>query len=391
VSKLVEHREGATRLLVPRASLSKDPPPKVPVFFNPAASLNRDVSVALASASGARTFCDSMAGVGARGVRIANEVGKVEHVALVDLNPAAIRVARRAAALNGVGGECEFSCSDTSAYLSAKGGRDERFECVDVDPFGTPVRQVQAALTATSDGGVLSVTATDTAVLCGVYPKVSLRRYGALPLNNHFHHETGVRILVGYVARQGASLDLGVTPVAAHSTRHYVRVYLRVKVGASEADSTLGRLGHVGWCHVCGRAWRAGGHERECPGCGGRAKIAGPLWDGRLTDEAVLKAGVRAASATGLDLAKRTLSSLVGVDEFPPWSFSIERMCSALKVATVPASVVVERLQDSGRKAMRTPFEKTGIKTDAGVEEMLTSVRQAAGGGAARPRGEPPA
>src|ERR1051325_10423686 len=37
--------EGKTKLLVPPSSLKERVPPKVPAFFNPAAKLNRDLSV----------------------------------------------------------------------------------------------------------------------------------------------------------------------------------------------------------------------------------------------------------------------------------------------------------------------------------------------------------
>ena len=99
---LVKHKEGETTLIVPGASLTMDPPPTSPVFYNPAASLNRDVSVAVTAASGAETFCDSMAGVGARGLRAAKEVESIDRVELVDFNPDALAIAKRAALLNGV-------------------------------------------------------------------------------------------------------------------------------------------------------------------------------------------------------------------------------------------------------------------------------------------------
>ena len=180
--KFVEHLEGATKLMVPSYSLTQDPPPTSPVFYNPAAALNRDVSVAITAATDGSTYCDSMSGVGARGVRIANEVGRIDRVTMVDFNAAALDAARESAALNSVASKCEFSDSETTSYLLSRFGSDEKFDYVDVDPFGSPVRQLQGAVTSASDGGIVSITATDTAVLCGVYPRVSLRRYGALSL-----------------------------------------------------------------------------------------------------------------------------------------------------------------------------------------------------------------
>jgi tRNA (guanine26-N2/guanine27-N2)-dimethyltransferase len=377
--KLVKHTEGQTELIVPSVSLTVDPPPTSPVFFNPAASLNRDISVAVVAATDGLTFCDSMAGVGARGLRVANEVSRVGLVTLVDFNRRALEVARRAAVLNSIRRKCEFSESETSSFLFSRYGRGRRFDYVDVDPFGTPVGQLQGALCATTDGGVLSVTATDTAVLCGVYPKVAKRRYGALPVNNHFNHETAIRLLAGGVARIGASVDIGVEPVAAHSTRHYVRLFLRIHGGASSADSALARLGYVAWCPACGHTEHAPEQQKTCVKCGGSMKVAGPIWVGGVTQQPLVQDAAKAATRLGLMSAAEVLRGLTGVDSFPPWSFSIEKICSSLRVATVPESEVCRNLKGLGHRYMRTPFEKTGIKTDAEFSEVVSAVKRAVG------------
>jgi len=373
--RLAERLEGRTRLVVPAVSLDAVPPPTSPVFFNPAASLNRDVTVAITAASGGRTFCDAMAGVGARGVRVANEVPGIASVTLVDFNRRALRLARRAASKNRVSRKCRFAESETSAFLFSRYGRDRRFDYVDVDPFGSPVGQLQGALSATSSGGVLSVTATDTAVLCGVYSAVAWRRYGGTPLNNHFNHETATRLLAGAAARIAASIEVGVEPVAAHSTRHYIRLYLRVRTGASKADVSLGNLGYIVWCPACGEARSAGQRLAACPSCGKKARVAGPLWVGPLTEPATVRGAEKEATRMDLEMASRTLGALVGSDDYPPWSFSIERACSELKVATVSESDVKAALESAGFRAMRTPYEKTGIKTDASSRELVEAVR----------------
>ena len=376
--ELVEHIEGTTRLLVPPASLKSVPPPTAPVFFNPAASLNRDVTVAVTAATGGSTFCDAMAGVGARGVRVASEVERIDQVALADFNGAALQVAERAAALNRVTGKCGFSRSETTSFLFSRYGEDERFDYVDVDPFGTPVRQLQAGVSATSTGGILSVTATDTAVLCGVYPRVSLRRYGARSVGNHFSHETAVRLLAGALARAGAQLDVGVEPVFAHSTRHYIRLFTRVKPGATSADGSLGHLGYVMWCAQCGHASSSEAAQPVCLSCGKKARVAGPLWLGGLEESETLRRTRAAAAKMSLDRAAILTAAFEGVDGFPPWSFSIERASSTLKAATVPEEAVRRALEEKGWRTMRTPFEKTGVKTDAPFKEFADAVRSSA-------------
>lgn len=378
--KLVRTVEGKTILLAPKESLSPVPP-TLPVFYNPAASINRSVSVAMVEATKGLSLCDALAGIGARGLRVASEARSELAVTLVDINRESIGLARRNARLNGVQARCKFVSNEANSYLYSKYGRDEKFDYVDVDPFGTPVPYLQAALRATKDGGIASFTATDTAVLCGVHVRVAERRYGGTPINNHFHHETGVRLLLNAVRREAASLDLGVRPVAVHSTRHYIRVFVRVEVGPSKAESARDSEGYVLWCRGCGRLAEVSVPSSSCEECGARPKVAGPLWLGELTEARALRDAVAASGRLGLPEATKVLSSLLGVDGFPPWSFSIEGICSALRIASVSDSRVAELLRSQGYKTLRQPLEKTGLKTNAQYPAVMGAVKEAAARG----------
>ena len=369
--------EGATKLLVPSESLERVPPPTSPVFFNPAASLNRHVSVAVAAAVGGSNFCDSLSGVGSRGVRVAKEVGM--DVTLVDFNAQALRLGRKSAALNKVASRCRFVESESSAFLSSRNGKDERYDFVDVDPFGTPAPFFAAALSAVAPGGILSFTATDAAVLCGVYSGVSSRRYFASSLNNHFSHETGSRILLGAVCKLAGSVDLGVVPVFAHATRHYFRAYVRVETGATKADAALRNLGYVVWGRHCGHSSVEKEASRACVTCGKAAKIAGPLWAGKVTDKKAVAAARREADERGMHEAARVMAGFIGVDRFPPWSFSLEEISSSLGVPTVSRKAVSSILESSGHSCGSQPFEKEGLKSDASYGEVVAAARASAG------------
>ena len=375
--RTVKVTEGHTLLTVPRASMEGPVPPTTPVFFNPAASTNRDVSVAIVEVTGGGTFCDAMAGIGPRGVRVANEVTRDVRVTMVDINPASLRLAKRNAKANGVEEGCEFVRRDAGAYLTALGGEGDRFDCVDVDPFGTPAPYLQPLLNSVVDGGVASVTATDTAVLCGVHPQVSKRRYGATPLNNEFHHETGIRILLNACRRQGAIVDLGVSPVAAHSTRHYIRVYFRVQVGASKADSAARNEGYVIVCGICGERERSTEPKKTCSACGGKARSAGPLWTGPLSEKKTVRVAADFARKNEFREAEKALTGQVEAEEMPPWSFSLEKICSGLRIPTVAFSEVAGFLEGMGFESSRQPYETMGVKTDAGHADVLRAVKEA--------------
>ena len=99
---------------------------------------------------------------------------------------------------------------------------------MDVDPFGTPAPYLDCLLRSVENGGLISVTATDTAVLCGVYPKVCYRKYYGNPLRTKYAGEIGIRLLISSIALIASRLDLSITPIFSHGYRNYMRVYCKV-------------------------------------------------------------------------------------------------------------------------------------------------------------------
>jgi tRNA (guanine26-N2/guanine27-N2)-dimethyltransferase len=377
--KLVVALEGQTKLLVPKASMDRAAPPTLPAFFNPAASINRDVSVAITEAVGGDTFCDSLAGVGARGLRIAKEVSPRMQVTLVDFNEEAVRIARRAALTNGVERQCEFFTQESRTFLYSRYGKGQKFDFVDVDPFGSPAPFLAAAVAAAKDGGIVSLTATDTAALCGVYPSVAYRRYGAVSLKSSFHHETGARILLNAIRRQAAAIERGILPIGAHSTRHYIRVFAAVRDGGASADEAAKGEGYVIQCRTCRNLERSTVPMDTCGVCGGKARWAGPLWVGDLSTGEVAGRAASTAERKGMRETRGILSALHQASGYPPWSYSIEEICSSLKLATVSEEKVREMLSRAGLSSTRQPFEKTGVKTEGTYSDVLEAVKRGAG------------
>jgi tRNA (guanine26-N2/guanine27-N2)-dimethyltransferase len=373
--ELVTTVEGSTRLLVPYTSLKLKAPETHPVFFNPAARLNRDVSVAVASVTGPSKFLDSLASTGARGLRVAKEADDRVEVTLVDFNRESLAIAMKNARTNGLEGRCEVLHSEANRYLFSRFERDEKFDAVDVDPFGSPAPYLQAALVASGDGAMLSFTATDAPVLCGVYPEVAQRRYGASAPRSEFVHETAVRILAGFAVRMGGINDIGVSPVMAHSTLHYFRVYARVTRGAAAADEAQRALGYVTQCNSCQSRSSGDSPIQRCPDCGKKVKSAGPLWAGSLGDEKLLRASDEFCSKRGWGDSAATISSLLGVDSLPPFSYSVERSASRVGVPSVPLDALLETLSAMGFRSAKQPFEGLSVKTDTSVKEFDDAVR----------------
>ena len=67
--------------------------------------------------------------------------------------------------------------------------KHNRFDVIDIDPYGAPSIFLDAAVQAVKDGGLLCVTATDMPVLCGQYPETCFAKYGSTSISGPNCHE----------------------------------------------------------------------------------------------------------------------------------------------------------------------------------------------------------
>lgn len=73
-----------------------------------------------------------------------------------------------------------------------------RFDVVDIDPYGTAAPFLDAAVQSVSNGGLLCITCTDMAVLCGNHPETCFSKYGTMPTKRQHCHEMVQFFLVGF-------------------------------------------------------------------------------------------------------------------------------------------------------------------------------------------------
>ncbi len=360
---LVEVVEGRTRLIVPQEEkLTK----KNPVFYNPEMELSRDISIAVARILKPREFCDLLAGSGARGVRVAKEADIP--TTMNDLNPGAVELMRKNCRLNGV--ECRITRLDANQLLA-----NERFEFIDIDPFGPPGRFIDSALHSLKNKGILAVTATDTSALCGTYPKACRRKYDSVPLRTDYYNELGLRILIGFVARNALRHEFGIQPLFSHCTRHYFRTYLRVVRGGHRVNDTLKNLNFIQHCFSC--LWRdyRGINElsQKCH-CGGRLETAGPLWSGEFADKefchSLEEELMNSEFNRGSDAVK--LSSLIGPEQniVLPY-YNIHKIFKKMRKPATPMPDIMRHLAEKGFDAERTHFSGLGLRTNAKISEII--------------------
>jgi tRNA (guanine26-N2/guanine27-N2)-dimethyltransferase len=362
--------EGKTKLLVPEASIQSTIPPRTPAFFNPKAELNRDISMAAyrifsKDKTSSTVMADSLAGVGARGIRVAKEVPDVKEVHINDGNLQAVNLAKKSANLNLVSEKCFFSVLDICRFLTLHSAPKKRFTILDIDPFGSPAPYLDCALRSIENNGLLSTTATDMPVLCGVYPKVSYRKYQGHSLRTEYSHEIGIRLLFGSVAHNAMRLGLGIKPVFSYRMRHYFRVYMTIHTGAAQEERTYKEIGFILHCFKCGHRTADTIPNKECFACKTLMKHAGPLWTGPIHNKNFLAELIHDFDMHSVKMGSKIASIALQEIDMPPTYFTIDKISRQMGVATPSINSIIMAIKKEGYRASRTALNSKGIKTDA--------------------------
>ena len=367
--ELTETTEGITAFFIPaQDTATQFPPGTAPVFYNRRMELNRDATILLVSILQPSDYLDAMGASGARGLRVANECDIP--VTINERNPQGINLITRNVKRSGL--PVEIVQRDANALLS-----ERSFDAVDLDPFGSPAMFVDAAVRGTRK--FLFVTATDTAPLCGAHLKAGKRRYFAQPMNTDYHSEVGLRILLGFVARETVKYDRGIEPLFCFAREHFVRLHLRLPRGATAADAAIEQIGYILQCKKC--PYRKEQREMvpeidRCPHCHEMLHPIGPLWLGSIQHENTLmqirehlnlmRLGTRKDLAKLIELCREELPT--------PGYYDYHRLAKTVGRSPPQINSVIDYIIAAGYPATRTHFSGYGIKTEAPLEVIYDAI-----------------
>jgi len=386
-------KEGRVSVLVPRLrAFVKEAweyaPSKAPVFYNPAMELNRDLAV-LALQTYQRmvgrevSVCEPLTGCGVRGIRIAVEVEEVRKVVINDISSEAVRLAQFNVQHNDLSERISVAKEDANLLLNRYAAPRKRFDYIDVDPFGSPIPYVDSAVRAVRDGGLLALTATDMAPLCGVHPKACVRRYGGKPLRTEYCHELAVRLMLGGLATTAAKHDIGINPVFSYSLYNHARAYALVHYGAKRADRSVQNMGCMLHCFACFHREASKGIvsplKRECPECGSRLHTAGPLWLGKLWDREFsvnMKKELKGKLLKHRKEIFKLVSLAVDEVEAPATYYVIDKVCDKFNLPIPSISRIVAELKKAGFQAALTSFSSKAVRTDAPARFIRETVKE---------------
>ncbi|QMU53770.1 MAG: tRNA (guanine-N1)-methyltransferase [Nitrosopumilus sp.] len=363
--------EGDTKILVPKKSITDKVPPKKPAFFNPKGKLNRDFSIIAYAAflnkfQGPKIFLEGLSGIGARGLRVANEL-QVEKMFINDLNPSALKMAEYSASLNGLK-NIEFHEEEACRFLSGHAKKGERGAIVDIDPFGSPASFFDCGIRATMHGGILSTAATDLQVLNGLFQGACKRKYGGIPVKTEYGNEIAIRLILGCLRTVSARLGVEIIPLFVESEMHYYRTYVKVLNRPDQQEN----LGYILHCKSCGHRKITLEQEQECELCKSKISIAGPLWIGSIFDKEFVQNMLLETPNLTIDKnCEKILNKCLDESEMQGTYFTLDEVASKMKSSPPKLENAILNLQKNNFLSSVTVFNPTGFRTNANINEII--------------------
>ncbi len=342
---------------------------KVPVFYNPVMRLNRDISIIFLNSIERKTkkplrCLDLLSASGIRALRIKAETPNVE-VTANDFNQKAVKTIKRNAKSN----KLKIKIENKEAHVLLT--ELNSYDFIDIDPFGTPVPFLDAAIKRLSPHAYLAVTATDTSALCGTYEYACRRKYQAKPLRNEFMHETAIRILIKKVQEVASQYDIALTPVFSHSSNHYVRVYFKKDVGAKKADKIIREQGYIfyNW-KTCERKIHFDLSSKPK-----NWDYAGVLWLGQLWDKNLVLKMKKFAFSNQELFSKKTLNLISQIADESALNaqtyYDTHQLAKKHKIVIPKMNDLLSKINKIQAKASRTHFSLTGFRTEIKYKKLI--------------------
>eukprot|EP01125_Pyxidicula_operculata_P003019 TRINITY_DN1311_c0_g1_i1.p1 TRINITY_DN1311_c0_g1~~TRINITY_DN1311_c0_g1_i1.p1 ORF type:complete len:527 (-),score=126.94 TRINITY_DN1311_c0_g1_i1:1305-2885(-) len=374
------------------------------VFYNPVQQFNRDLSILMIKLfieqrkeevkKEGINILEALSATGLRSIRYFKEIEGINTILVNDIEPAAVETIRK---------NIEFNKIDTSKCIPNQGdatmvmynaSRDKtlKFDVVDLDPYGTASPFLDAAVQAVDNGGLLCVTCTDLAVLCGSHNETCFAKYNAIPVKGRHCHEFALRIVLANIQSHAIRYKRYIQPVVSIYVDFYVRIFVRVFDSAQQTKNAFSRVGMAFQCGGCNSFWTkpygvvekdAKGNSKykmtigppvgeKCPYCTSSIKMGGPLWLDSIHDVNVVKKALSHLSAPETKELYKTHKRIFGLfsvcgEELPdvPLFYLHSALFSTLKLESAPLDVFRSSIISAGYRVSGSHCDAVAIKTDA--------------------------
>ncbi|XP_075473030.1 tRNA (guanine(27)-N(2))-dimethyltransferase isoform X2 [Ascaphus truei] len=415
-------------------------PQKTDTFFNPKMKNNRQLifcTLAVLAEERKKLEClDAFGSTGIMGLQWAKHLGNSVRVTINDINENSVAMIRENCHLNKMKVLTQRVEEDEEEPEAAEEGAEylgaievtqldanvlmhlRPFDFIHIDPFGTSVNYLDAALRNVRNLGIISVTSTDTGSLYAKTLNVAKRHYGCNIVRTEYFKELAARIVTAAIARAAARCNKGIEVLLSVALEHFVLVVVRVLRGPTQADESTKKINHLIHCQWCEeRIFQKEGNMvdgnpyKQLPcNChesmpGKSAIFLGPMWSGSLFNTGFLRRMLFEAVQHGIDDIQPLMKTLIceaecttlkqfsihtnhssqgkrkrqdlnanlskrlkteGHVEHPPFYYSIHR--HSIRGMNIPKlNKFLQYLSEAGFQVSRTHFDPTGIRTSASL------------------------
>ncbi|EAQ87277.1 hypothetical protein CHGG_03896 [Chaetomium globosum CBS 148.51] len=313
------------------ADATEEPAPEEPTESKQEATVDAEAGAPATGGTEAKkepqipfTILDALSASGLRALRYAHEIPFATTITANDILKAAAAAIGRNATHNGLQNKINISVDDALAHMynvvvkelrrvslsKNKPGASDKYDIIDLDPYGSAAPFLDAAVQAVrDDGGLLCVTCTDSGVWASNgYPEKCYSLYGGIPVKGWYSHEVGIRLILHAIETSAARYGLAMEPLLSLSVDYYSRVFVRIRKSPSMVKFQGGKNMVVYSCGTGCGAWttqllmknkpapnkkgdgmfykhgftRAPTTGTSCEHCGSTMHLAGPMYAGRI-------------------------------------------------------------------------------------------------------------
>ncbi|RZF45481.1 hypothetical protein LSTR_LSTR009352 [Laodelphax striatellus] len=325
------------------------------------------------------TILEALSASGLRSIRYAKEVPGVKQIFANDISNAAVESIKKNVTCNKV--EHLVTTSNVNAISHVY---EEKFDVVDLDPYGSASQFLNAAIENLKDGGFLLVTCTDMAVLAGNVPEACYAKYGAMPLRTSACHEMAIRMVLNCIQEHAADYNKYIVPLLSISADFYIRVFVKLysfdKIEKVTKNGTSLVYQCTG-CHtlrlseqtilnnpVTGRTPVSEVLGRLCSHCGKRIVVGGPIWSKPIHDLDFVGKMLSVVKSQPFNTMKRMEGMLKLILEElndVPLYYTVESLCSKVHCEVLAQVVFHSALLNAGYNVTLSHCAPNSLKTNA--------------------------
>ena len=330
---------------------------------------------------------DALAATALRSIRYVKEIPGVKEVVVNDLDEAAVQAAQRNIDFNQVeSSKIRVQQGDAISAMHTSSATKQRFDVIDLDPYGSAAPFLDAAVQCVEDGGLLCVTCTDMGVLSGGHPETCYAKYGSMPTKGKYLHEMALRIVLHALEAQANRYRRHIVPVLSLSIDFYVRIFVRVYTSPAEVKKACTKAAYVHQSLGCGSFFLqpVGKVSKNnynpslttgdglCPQTGKRLKVGGPIWSPAIHDTEWVRLLLDRVQENRGPFPPATSKRIHGMltsvsEELPdvPLFYSLPDMCSTLHCNSPRMIDMQAALVNAGFRVSQQHKEPQAVKTDA--------------------------